>query len=323
MSSGRHRTLVAAVAAALVAACQGVPELGQGGSLAKGSSDGADGGRADTELRRCTTPIGSAALVEPDQQNLLLLNQAQLPSPLPVLQLLMAQSNCFTVVERGSAIDAIEAEQRRSGKRVRLQAADYMLKPNILFSNPNAGGYGGLAVIGSVLGPLGLLAGAVAGSMRIQEAQTTLALIDVGTGVQRAVSEGSAKVSDFGGAGGLAGFGGGLGGLGGMGGYGNTAEGKLIVAALIDAHNNLVEIVDVRGAGRRGATVRTGDAGYDPALVRDLQTELVAAGYYSSTVDGLYGRGTRGAIVAYQEANALLPDGRPTTELLTHIRARR
>ncbi len=312
---------VALASAVVLAGCQGMPELGQGGSLAQGSGGSEGDGQSETQLRRCASPIGTAALVEPDQQNLILINQqAQLPSPLPVVQLLMSQSNCFRVVERGSAIAAIEAEQRRSGRQVRLEAADYMIKPNILFSNPNAGGYGGLAAIGSVFGPLGLLAGAVAGSIRIQEAQTTLALIDVGSGVQRAMAEGSAKVQDFGGAAGLGGFGGGLGGLGAIGGYGNTAEGKLIVAALIDAHNKLVDIVggDRPRAGQRGVTV---DRGYDQALVRDIQTELADRGLYRSGIDGLFGRGTRGAIVDYQTANDLPPTGEPTNELLQHLRS--
>lgn len=195
--------------------CQGIPELGQGGSLAQGSGGSQGDGTAETQLTRCSAPIGTAALVEPDQQNLVLLNQAQLPSPLPVVQLLMSQSNCFRVVERGAAIAAIEAEQRRSGKRVRLEAADYMVKPNILFSNPIAGGYVGLASIGSIFGPVGLLAGLAAGSIRIQEAQTNLALIDDKSGVQRAIAEGSARVQDFGG---LGGFGSGIGGLAGISG---------------------------------------------------------------------------------------------------------
>jgi curli biogenesis system outer membrane secretion channel CsgG len=307
-----------ALASALVlAACQGTPQLGQGGSLAQGSGGSEGDGQANTQLTRCSAPIGTAALVEPDQQNMVLLNQAQLPSPLPVVQLLMAQSNCFRVVERGAAIAAIEAEQRRSGKQVRLEAADYMIKPNILFSNPNAGGYGGLAGIGSIFGPVGLLAGMAAGSIRIQEAQTTLALIDVGSGVQRAIAEGSAKVQDFGGVGGIAGFGGGIGGLGGIGGYGNTAEGKLIVAALIDSHNKLVAIIQNDQPVR--ATTRSTGGGYDREVVRAIQHELQAEGYYTSGIDGLYGNGTRAAIVAYQQDNGLTADGRPTSDLLRHL----
>ncbi len=317
MSSVRPVFPLALASALVLAGCQGTPELGAGGSLAQGSGGSNGDGTAGTQLTRCAQPIGTAALIEPDQQNLILLNQAQLPSPLPVVQLLMAQSNCFRVVERGAAIAAIEAEQRRSGKQVRLEAADYMIKPNILFSNPNAGGYGGLAGIGGIFGPVGLLAGMVAGSIRIQEAQTTLALIDVGSGVQRAMAEGSAKVQDFGGAAGLGGFGSSIGGLGGIGGYGNTAEGKLIVAALIDAHNKLVDIVGNDRTASRGVTV---DRGYDRALVRDIQTELAATGHYRSTIDGLYGRGTRGAIVDYQTAQGLPITGEPTPELLQQLR---
>ena len=104
-----------------------------------------------------------------------------------------------------------------------------------------------------------------------------------------------------------------------FGGYGNTAEGKLIVAALIDAPNKLVDIVggDRPRAGQRGVTV---DRGYDQALVRDIQTELAARGHYRSRVDGLFGRGTRGAIVDYQTAQGLPITGEPSSELLQQLR---
>lgn len=244
-SRGRRRSAgssfhVAVTGCLLVAACQGTPQLGQGGSMVQGGAGQAGATANTTQLVRCEQPIGAAALIEPESQAVVLLNSVGLQSPLPVLQLMMQQSGCFTVIERGAGIAAIEAEQRRSGKQVRLQAADYLVKPNVLFSNPNAGGFGGLASVGSFFGPIGAVAGLVAGSIRIQEAQTLLTLINVESGVQVAVAEGSAKVSDFGGLGGLGGFSGGIGGLGGVGGYGNTAEGKLITAALVDAHNKLV-----------------------------------------------------------------------------------
>ena len=99
----------------------------------------------------------------------------------------------------------------------------------------------------------------------------------------------------------------------------NTAEGKLIVAALTDAHNKLVDVVggDSPRAGQRGVTV---DRGYDQALVRDIQTELAARGHYTSRVDGLFGRGTRGAIIDYQTAQGLPITGEPTPELLQQLR---
>lgn len=242
-------------AALFIAACQGQPELGSGGSVVEGSA-GPEGSQTDsTILTSCDRPIGNTALVEPEPEALALLNNVGLRSPTPVLRLMMAQSNCFRVVDRGAALNNIETEERlrRSGMlqsgsttaRGRMVAVDYLITPNIIFSNPNAGGYGGVGALGGVFGWPGLIAGAIAGSIRIQEAQTVLFLSDAHSGVQTAAAEGSAKVKDFGGAGGILGFGGGIGGLAGVGGYGNTAEGKLIVAALVDAHNKLV--TQVRG----------------------------------------------------------------------------
>ena len=219
--------LIACTTLALLSGCQGTPQLGEGQKMVSGSAGDAGATEASLQLQRCDRPIGTAAMVEPDQQAIVYLAGLNLKSPLPVLRLMMQQSGCFEVVERGAAADVLEAEQRRSGKVVRLKAADYLIQPNIISSNQNAGGYGGaLAAVGGMFGTIGALAGAVAGSMRIQEAQTTIFVTDVGTGVQKAAAEGTAKVTDFGGLGGLGGFGSSLGGLAGIGGYGNTAEGR-------------------------------------------------------------------------------------------------
>jgi hypothetical protein len=258
--------IVFGTAVLFVAACQGQPELGSGGSVVQGSA-GPEGTQTDsTMLASCDHPIGNAALVEPEAETLALLGNVGLRSPTPVLRLMMAQSHCFQVVDRGAALGNIETEERlrRSGMlqsgsttaRGRMVAVDYLITPNIIFSNPNAGGYGGVGALGGIFGWPGLIAGAVAGSIRIQEAQTVLFLSDAHSGVQTAAAEGSAKVKDFGGAGGILGFGGGIGGLAGVGGYGNTAEGKLIVAALVDAHNKLV--AQVRGVEPKKAAASGG-----------------------------------------------------------------
>ena len=72
--------------------------------------------------------------------------------------------------------------------------------------------------------------------MNTKEASTLLTLIDNRSGVQVAASEGSAAKTDFGAMGQL------LGGSGGarLGGYSNTAEGKVIAAAFMDAFNQMV-----------------------------------------------------------------------------------
>ena len=52
------------------------------------------------------------------------------------------------------------------------------------------------------------------------------------------------------------------------------------------------------------------DAEGDPALIRELQQALTAAGYDPGPADGTYGEQTEAAVVAFQQANGLSVDGR-------------
>lgn len=251
MISHALRFLIASLVSVLLGACASQMELGKGGSMVTGTAGAAGTQGATQALPRCNKPLGTAALVEPEAQAMSLLSMVGLRSPVPLLRLMMAQSNCFRVIDRGAALGGIQTEQYLSGfgmlqrgsvtARGRMVAAQYLITPNVIFSNPNAGGYGGgLGMLGAFAGPAGVLAGAIASSMRIQEAQTALFLTDAQSGEQIAATEGSARATDFSGGAGLLGFGGGIAGLGGIGGYGNTAEGKLIAAALLDAYSKLV-----------------------------------------------------------------------------------
>jgi hypothetical protein len=319
----------AAALALALCACQGTPQLGKGGSMVSGSSGEAGTQGASHQLQRCARPLGTAALVEAAPEDLTALQSIGLASPLPLMRLIMAQSNCFTVVDRGAALSNIQQEEAlrqggmlRSGSataRGRMVTTQYLLTPNVIFSNPNAGGGAMGAALGGFLGPGGALAGAALGSIRIKETQTTLFLTDAQSGVQVGVAEGSAKVTDFGGLGGLGGFGGGVAGLGGVSGYGNTAEGKLIAAALLDAHNKLVAHMGATTSNtlyeqRRGSATKS-------ALVADIQGELVRHGYLAGGADGLMGPKTQTAIQEYQRAQGLLVDGQATQPLLDHMRA--
>jgi hypothetical protein len=253
----RHGAAVAfsLLAALAIGGCASQTQLGGGSSMATGSSGVAGTQSASSQLARCDRPLGTAALVEPESYTLSVLSGYGLSSPVPVLRMLMAQSNCFRVVDRGAALSSIQTEDAlaqsgmlKSGSttaRGRMVTTQYLLTPNVVFSNQDAGGLNALGALGGYFGGAGALAGSLMGSMRFQDAQTVLFLTDAQTGEQTAVAEGSAKVTDFGGAGGLGGWASGIGGLAGISGYGNTAEGKLIVAALMDAHNKLVQQVRV------------------------------------------------------------------------------
>jgi len=326
-----QRAVSAVLALLVLIACQGTPQLGQGGSMVTGSGGSAGAQGASHQLVRCTQPLGTAALVEASPEALTGLQTLGLASPLPMLRLLMAQSGCFRVVDRGAAMRNIEQEEylRQSGMlrqgsqtaKGKMITTQYLITPNVLFSNPNAGGAAlGTAVGGLLGGGAGALIGGAVGSIRIKEAQTMLFLTDAQSGEQMGVAEGSAKVTDFGGGAGLGGWGGGVAGIVGVSGYGNTAEGKLIAAALLDAHNKLVAQVQATRPNdlyeqRRGSAMKS-------SLVADIQGELVRHGYLpAGSPDGSAGPKTVTAIKEYQRAQGLLVDGTPSAALLEHMRS--
>ena len=201
------------------------------------------------ELQRCPSPVGTVALVEPGAETLAQLQQIGLTSPVPVLKLLMARSGCFQVVDRGAASEALQRERELAAQGElqegsdmgggQLVAADYLVTPNILFQDPNAGG----SNVGGILGGLlpGML-GAVAGSIRSTslEAQVLLTLTNVRSGVQEAVAEGSASKRDIGFNVGALLIGGAAGAAAGGGSYTSTDIGKIVMVAFIDGLNKLV-----------------------------------------------------------------------------------
>jgi curli biogenesis system outer membrane secretion channel CsgG len=224
------------------------PVLGGSKTPATGAAGGATSEGASSQLEHCDESLGTMAVVE-DQTAAWYggLQQYKLGSTVPVLRMLIQQSNCFVVVERGRAMNNMMQERalEQSGEirqgsnfgKGQMVAADYTMSPSINFSQKGTGGVGG--AIGGLFGSVGRLAGAVGGGLKANEASTTLLLIDNRSGVQLAAAEGSAKNYDFNLFGGM--FGGGA--AGGAGGYTNTPEGKILTAAFMDSYNKLVSVV--------------------------------------------------------------------------------
>jgi hypothetical protein len=136
-----------------------------------------------------------------------------------------------------------------------MLAADFVMTPGVIFSDNNAGGVGGAAG-----GLLGRRLGVAAGGVKFKEAETSLLVADVRTGVQIAAEQGRAKKADFG----IGGFG--VLGLGvAAGGYTSTDEGKMLATSFRDNYNNIVR--KVRGnpalvksdAPKAGAVFNEGD----------------------------------------------------------------
>ena len=222
------------------------PKLGGGGTVATGSAGGAESQGASSQLEKCDESLGTMAVVEDQSAPCYhTLSQYKLGSTVPVLRMMIQQSNCFVVVERGQAMRNMMQERNlsQSGEmregssfgKGQMVAADYTMSPSITFSQKGTSGAGG--ALGGLFGGIGRVVGVVAGGLKANESSTTLLLIDNRSGVQLAAAEGSAKNYDFNLFGGI--FGGGGGGA--AGGYTNTPEGKILTAAFMDSYNKLVK----------------------------------------------------------------------------------
>ncbi len=305
-------------------------------TVATGSAAGAATDNASGQLERCSAPLGTVSLVENQQAGwyTILRNEYKLPPTANLLRLLVQQSNCFVVVERGAAgMNAMNREralmqsgEMRQGSNFgagQMVASDYGLSPEIIFQNNNAGG-GSAAIGGLIGGRAGGVLGALGGSMNTKEASAMLTLVDNRSGVQVAASEGSASKTDFGAMGSL--FGSSAGGS--LGGYSNTAEGKVISAAFMDAFNQMVRALrsykaqsvqgqGLGGGGRLGvdggaAPSQTSAAGTASAVMslQSAQSKLNELGYKTGTPDGSMGPRTAAALRTFQKDRGLEQTGR-------------
>ena len=264
----------ASVAAALALVClplaasaQGVlgQRKGEGGTEVQGSA-GPGGSQGDNGLEHCDKPMGALAVVEPQDYVSQSLSRYGLQSPTGLIRMMVQQSNCFIVVERGIGMQNMmqeralqESGELRQGSNMgggQMVSADFVLTPAVVFSENDAGGVGG-ALGGLIGGSGGRMLGAVAGGLKFKEAQTSMLVADARSGVQVASAEGSSKKADL--KLGAALFGSSA--AGALGGYTKTNEGKVIAASLMDNYNNIVR--SVRG---------------QPSLQRDVGTLADEAG---------------------------------------------
>lgn len=212
-----------------------------------------------TEVPRCDRPLGTVALVEersaagaaegipPGLAALVRMAEAQnggsaRVDPLPLLKLLVAQSGCFQVVDRGEGFDALQRERQLAAggavaganNQATLRAADYLLSAKVLYSDNDSGGGGG--GLGSMFpGGLGF-------KQKVKASQTMLTLVEVKTGIQQAVATGSARKKDLSIIGGGILANAGVGALGAA--YTSTDMGKITSLALLDAFRKVT--VDAR-----------------------------------------------------------------------------
>jgi curli biogenesis system outer membrane secretion channel CsgG len=245
----RSAILIAGTGAALVLGGCSSTQLGGGGSIAQGSAGAAGAQNAASELRRCDRNIGTVTLDESDVPSYVYSHWNGVNSTIPMFRLLAAQSGCFSVVERGAAFNLLEQEralaqggQLQSGSNVgggQLVAADFVLRPQITLAENDTGGIGAaVGGLASSFGSIGSVLGSVAGDVTFSEAQTLIYVVNVRSGVQEAIAEGSAKTTDYGAS--ISALSG-LPGWASLSGYTSTPQGKVVTASYVDAFNGLVD----------------------------------------------------------------------------------
>jgi curli biogenesis system outer membrane secretion channel CsgG len=263
-------------------------------------------GTSDGSIDKCDRILGTLAVSEPQSEMIARLSRYKLGSPSTMLRMIAQESGCFTVVERGVAMQNIQQERSLAAGGMlqqdsnmgggQLQAADFVMTPTVQFSD-DTGGVGGVVggLFGRLPGMLGTLGG-LAGGVKFKEAETTLLLSDVRSGIQVASAEGKASKMDFS----VGGWG--WGGLGwaSAGGYSKTPEGKLIAASLLDNYNRIVASVRNRPAliqatseasrnNAAGSTQATSGAGAAVRPVPRAAPAMPAQGGNSMLPSGLIG----------------------------------
>ncbi len=267
----------------LLAGCLATaPTMGENKGTVSGAAGGAQAENQNSKLEHCDETLGTLALFEdPQAPWWSQMRERQLGSTLPVLRLMVQQSNCFVIVERGKAFANMEREralmqsgETRSGSNFgqgQIVAADYTMSPEIQFAGKTGGGGGGIGT-----GAIGLIT-AVAANMSQNEASTTLLLVDNRSGVQIAAAEGTGKNFDFGF------FGGSLFGNTAVAGgaYAKTPAGKVITAAFADSFNQMVKALRNYKAqqvkGGLGTGGRLGVSGGSTAASKEVDQQAAPA----------------------------------------------
>lgn len=200
------------------------------------------------EIPVCSKSLGTISVLDPEDTVNWWSGQ-QLPAPSKLIMVFVNKSRCFTLVDRGAGMAAMQYERelassgelrgRSNVGKGQIKAADYVMVPDLIAQNSNAAGN----AIGGLLGGLiGGKAGAIASGLNFKSktADVVLTVTDARSSEQVAMAEGNAKKTDigWGASGGL--FSGGGFGAAGAGGYANTEIGQVITLAYLQAHTDLI-----------------------------------------------------------------------------------
>lgn len=231
-------TVVSLSALAIAAPASAAPSKSSGQKLQE---------KGQAQIPVCTRKIGTAAIVEPDNN---WWQPLGLGAPEAVIKLFVMKSGCFGLVDRGKGLAsrAVERALAEDGElqrgsnigRRQVKAADYFIVPDIVSKNADSGGMGVAGALGGFLG--GRTFGGLLGGLKVskKEANVLLTVVNARTTEQEVMTEGYARKSDVGFGGGGGGFFGGGFAAAGASSYENTDIGKVLVLAYLDAYTKMV-----------------------------------------------------------------------------------
>ncbi|MCX7057492.1 MAG: peptidoglycan-binding protein [Proteobacteria bacterium] len=202
--------------------------------------------KKEAQIPKCEKKYGTLAVIEPEKN---WWSEYGLGSPAALIKVYVNQSGCFTLLDRGKGMAAAQAERAlASGGELRggsnlgkgqVKAADYVLVPDLVSKNNNAGGNHIGAMLGGLIpGGAGALLGGI--SLKKKTADVVLTVTDVRSSEQVVMSEGHSTKTDLGwGAGGGFFSGGGFA-AGGATGYSDTEVGQVVALAYLQAYTDMV-----------------------------------------------------------------------------------
>jgi curli biogenesis system outer membrane secretion channel CsgG len=154
MNVPRHAACLSLPLLLSLAACSTPPNIGAAGAktVATGAAGGATAVDANSQLEHCDRSLGTLAIVEESNQPWVsqLTAQYRTQSTVPLLRMIIQQSNCFVIVERGQGMRQMQGERElmQSGElrktsnigKGQMVAADYTMTPSITFSQKGTSG---------------------------------------------------------------------------------------------------------------------------------------------------------------------------------------
>lgn len=199
-------------------------------------------------LSQCKKPLGSVSIAEPE--DLSPWRDIGLSLPTRILKVSVNDSKCFTLVDRGAGLAASQLErnlassgQLQQGQNIgggQLRAADFVLVPDLISQNANAGG-SKAGIKGS--STMGFGAGASRTTQK-KSAEVVLSLVDVRTSEQVFSVSSQAEISDKAWNVFVGGSSHGVQGDAGVGAWSNTEIGLVVKNAYQNAFEQMIQAIN-------------------------------------------------------------------------------